>query len=122
MTTFLVLYHISGEEDYKFGKGQKLVGRCAEFDGTLDEAKQHFGKQAFYGGHESAKPEDYGPRYDGFRRDDPVMVVVAPFDESMKHPLDTILGEHNAIHRKIDAEKQEAKERAELERLKEKYS
>ena len=121
MAAFLVLYHICGEYDFMFGKGQKFVGRIAEYDGTLDEAKQYFSKQAFYGGDESAIPEHYGPMYDGFRGDDPVMVVVAPFDKSMKQPLDTILDEHNAIHRKIDAKEQEANERAELKRLLEKY-
>ena len=120
MSSFLVLRHISGEEDYAFGKGQKLVGRVAEFEGTLEEAKQHFGKQVFYGD-DTAKPQDYKPRYDGFRCGDPVMVVVAPFDESMKQPLDTILSEHNAIHRQMDKDKQEAAERAELERLQAKY-
>jgi len=49
------------------------------------------------------------------------MVVVAPFDASMKQPLDSILIEHNAIHRKIDAKKQEERERAELKRLQNKY-
>ena len=123
MAAYLVLRHISGDVDFMFGSGagQKLVGRVAEFDGTLDEAKQHFGKQAFYGGDDSAKPEKYEPKYDGLRCDEPVMVVVAPFDESMKQPLDSILGEHNAIHRKIDAKEQEDRERAELKRLQEKY-
>ena len=123
MAKYLALYHIKGDMDFMFGSGadQKLVGRIAEFDGTLDEAKQYFGKQAFYGGNASAKPEEYESRYYGFLSNEPAMVVVAPFDESMKQPLDSMLNEHNEIHRRLDAKRKEDRERAELKRLQDKY-
>jgi len=47
MASFIVLYHISGDMDFMFGSGQKLVGRVAEFDGTMDEASSILASRHF---------------------------------------------------------------------------
>lgn len=118
MARYFVVVKPSGDEKDHLIGCDKMQAGIVEFDGTLEEATEHYTRKVLYGGDENGTPE----QYNRIRRHEYSRVIVVPTEGMREGDFAIAIMRHNDWHDREDARKKEEAERAELARLKAKYS